>query len=215
MNNLTPEPPNNLYIEKTGGIKALNPRIVLILAISCGITVANLYWAQPLLDSIANAFGSNITTAGLIITLTQIGYAIGLVLLVPLGDILERRKLIVIVLFISSAALISAAVSPTILVFMISSLAIGITSVVAQILVPFSATLAQEHERGKVVGQVMSGLLLGILLARTLSGVISAYLGWRYVFGIASVLIILISLLLNRTLPKSKIETNLTYPPTA
>lgn len=95
---------------------------------------------------------------------------------------------------------------------MISSLAIGITSVVAQILVPFSATLALEHERGKVVGQVMSGLLLGILLARTLSGIISAYLGWRYVFGIASVLIIFLSLLLNRTLPKSKIETSLTYP---
>lgn len=202
----------NLYIEKTAGIKSLNPRIVLILAISCGITVANLYWAQPLLDSIANTFGSNVTTAGLIVTLTQIGYAIGLVLLVPLGDILERRKLIVIVLLISSLSLISAALSPAILIFMLSSLAIGITSVVAQILVPFSATLAQEHERGKVVGRVMSGLLLGILLARTLSGIISAFLGWRYVFGIASVLIILLSILLNRTLPKSKIETNLSYP---
>ncbi|MDR3627298.1 MAG: MFS transporter [Ignavibacteriaceae bacterium] len=201
-----------MYIEKTAGIKSLNPRIVLILAISCGITVANLYWAQPLLDSIANTFGSNVTTAGLIVTLTQIGYAIGLVLLVPLGDILERRKLIVIVLLISSLSLISAALSPAILIFMLSSLAIGITSVVAQILVPFSATLAQEHERGKVVGRVMSGLLLGILLARTLSGIISAFLGWRYVFGTASVLIILLSLLLNRTLPKSKIETNLSYP---
>jgi predicted MFS family arabinose efflux permease len=140
------------------------------------------------------------------------GYAIGLVLLVPLGDILERRKLIVIVLLISSLSLISAAFSPAILFFMLSSLAIGITSVVAQILVPFSATLAQEHERGKVVGQVMSGLLIGILLARTLSGIISAFLGWRYVFGIASILVILLSLLLNRTLPKSKIETNLSYP---
>jgi predicted MFS family arabinose efflux permease len=202
----------NLYVEKTAGIKSLKPRIVLILAISCGITVANLYWAQPLLDSIANTFNSSVTTAGLIVTLTQMGYAIGLVLLVPLGDILERRKLIVIVLLISSLSLISAAFSPAILFFMLSSLAIGITSVVAQILVPFSATLAQEHERGKVVGQVMSGLLIGILLARTLSGIISAFLGWRYVFGIASILVILLSLLLNRTLPKSKIETNLSYP---
>jgi len=212
MNNLTSDSTDNLYIEKAGGIKSLNPRIVLILAISCGITVANIYWAQPLLDSIAHTFGSNITTAGLIITLTQIGYVIGLVFLVPLGDILERRKLIVIVLLVASVSLISAAFSPTILIFMAASLAIGVTSVVAQILVPFSATLALEHERGKVVGQVMSGLLLGILLARTLSGIISASLGWRYVFGIASVLVIFLSFLLSRTLPKSKIETSLTYP---
>jgi predicted MFS family arabinose efflux permease len=212
MNNLTSDSTDNLYIEKAGGIKSLNPRIVLILAISCGITVANIYWAQPLLDSIAHTFGSNITTAGLIITLTQIGYVIGLVFLVPLGDILERRKLIVIVLLVASVSLISAAFSSTILIFMAASLAIGVTSVVAQILVPFSATLALEHERGKVVGQVMSGLLLGILLARTLSGIISASLGWRYVFGIASVLVIFLSFLLSRTLPKSKIETSLTYP---
>jgi predicted MFS family arabinose efflux permease len=209
---LNPDSTANLYVVNPGGSKSLNPRIVMLLAISCGITVANLYWAQPLLDSIANTFGSTVTTAGLIVTLTQIGYAVGLVLLVPLGDVLERRKLIVLVLFISAASLISAAFSPSILIFMISSLAIGITSVVAQILVPFSATLAQEHERGKVVGQVMSGLLLGILLARTLSGFISASFGWRYVFAAASGLIILLSLLLNRTLPKSKIETNLTYP---
>ena len=212
MNNLTSDSTDNLYIEKAGGIKSLNPRIVLILAISCGITVANIYWAQPLLDSIAHTFGSNITTAGLIITLTQIGYVIGLVFLVPLGDILERRKLIVIVLLVASVSLISAAFSSTILIFMAASLAIGVTSVVAQILVPFSATLALEHERGKVVGQVMSGLLFGILLARTLSGIISASLGWRYVFGIASVLVIFLSFLLSRTLPKSKIETSLTYP---
>ncbi len=120
--------------------------------------------------------------------------------------------MIVIVLLVASLSLISAALAPSILIFMISSLAIGVTSVVAQILVPFSATLALEHERGKVIGQVMSGLLLGILLARTLSGIISASMGWRYVFGIASVLIILLSALLNRTLPISKIETNLAYP---
>jgi len=116
------------------------------------------------------------------------------------------------VLLVASLSLISAALAPSILIFMISSLAIGVTSVVAQILVPFSATLAPEHERGKVIGQVMSGLLLGILLARTLSGIISASMGWRSVFGIASVLIFLLSALLNRTLPISKIETNLAYP---
>jgi predicted MFS family arabinose efflux permease len=204
-------PQENIYVTRKDGVKSLSPWIVFIIAVACGITVANLYWAQPLLDSIAHTFNSTVTMAGLIVTFTQIGYAAGLVLLVPLGDILERRKLIVFVLLFASAALVAASLSGTIMIFMFSSLAIGVTSVVAQILVPFSATLALDHERGKVVGQVMSGLLLGILLARTFSGFISEAFGWRFVFAIAAVLILLLSLLLSRTLPKNKMDTNLTY----
>ena len=192
-------------------IKSLNPRIIFIIAVACGVAVANLYWAQPLLDSIAAAFNSNTTTAGLIVTVTQLGYAAGLVLLVPLGDILERRKLIVSVLLAAVVSLICAAISPSILVFLFASLAIGITSVVAQILVPYSATMAMDHERGKVVGQVMSGLLLGILLARTLSGFISEAFGWRYVFGIAAFMILALSFLLQRKLPANKTDIKLTY----
>ena len=201
----------NIYIKHNEGIDRLNPRIVFIFAVACGISVANLYWAQPLLDSIAKTYGSNTATAGLTVTLTQIGYALGLVMLVPLGDIIERRGLIVFVLLLAALSLMIAAFSPNIIIFMLSSLAIGITSVVAQILVPFSATLALDHERGKVVGQVMSGLLIGILLARTLSGLISALFGWRSVFGIASVLIIVLSILLSLSLPENKIDTKLNY----
>ncbi len=202
---------NRIYIEKAGGIKSLNPRFVFILAVASGLTVANLYWAQPLLDSIAHTFNASTTTAGLIVTLTQLGYAAGLVMLVPLGDVLERRRLIVSVLLVAVISLIAAAVSSSIFIFFAASLAIGFTSVVAQILVPFSATLAPDHERGKVVGQVMSGLLLGILLARTLSGFISAYEGWRAVFWIASIVILILSLILLSALPSYKTKIELTY----
>ncbi len=202
---------NRIYIERKDGSKSLSPWIVFILAVACGITVANLYWAQPLLDSISHTFDVSTTSAGLIVTLTQLGYAAGLVLLVPLGDVFERRKLMTAVLFISAVSLIIAAVSPNILIFFAASLAIGITSVVAQILVPFSATLALDHERGKVVGQVMSGLLLGILLARTLSGFIAAYAGWRAVFWVASVMIVILSFILIFALPINKPEVELSY----
>jgi predicted MFS family arabinose efflux permease len=202
----------SLYIINEDGVESLNPRIIFIIALASGIAVANLYWAQPLLDSIAKTFNSTTTSAGLIVTFTQIGYALGLLFLVPLGDLFERKKLILYVLAAASLSLVAAAISSSISIFMISSLAIGITSVVAQILVPFSATLARDHERGKVVGQVMSGLLLGILLARTFSGFISEYWGWRAVFGVAAVMIVVLVLLLQSKLLKNKINIELTYP---
>lgn len=200
-----------IYIRNINGIKTLNPRFVFLLAVATGLSVSNEYWAQPLLDSIGHTFNATTTSAGLIVTLTQLGYAAGLVFLVPLGDMLERRRLIVSVLFISVFSLILAAISQTIMIFFIASLAIGVTSVVAQIFVPFSATLAGDHERGKVVGQVMSGLLLGILLARTLSGFISVYEGWRAIFWIASVMMLILSVILLKALPVYKTETKLTY----
>ncbi len=201
----------SIYVIDKQGLESLNPRIVYIISIACGITVANLYWAQPLLDSIAKTFHSTTTSSGLIVTFTQIGYAAGLVLLVPLGDLLERKNLILSVLSLAVLSLIAAAVSASISIFIISSLAVGITSVVAQILVPFSATLARDHERGKIVGQVMSGLLLGILLARTLSGFVSEYFGWRAIFGLAAFLIFILVFVLKFKLPKNKMDVNLTY----
>ncbi len=193
------------------GKEILNPGLVFILSVASGVTVANLYWAQPLLDTIAVTFGSSASAAGMIVTFTQIGYALGLIFLVPLGDLLERRKLIFTILLITVAVLILAAVSPTIISFLISSLIIGVSSVVAQILVPFAASLAKDYERGKVVGQVMSGLLLGILLARTLAGFISELAGWRAVFVIASILILILSFILRIFLPEYKISVPLSY----
>lgn len=200
-----------IYITGNDGVKSLNPRLVFLFAVACGVTVANLYWAQPLLDTIAHTFGASTATTGLVVTCTQIGYALGLLLIVPMGDLFERKRLIVSILVLTAVVLVVAAVAPSIQIFMAASLVIGVTSVVAQILVPFAATLAPGHERGKVIGQVMSGLLVGILLARTLAGFISEIAGWRAVFGVAAGLIVLQSLIFARALPRYRSEIDLSY----
>lgn len=185
--------------------------LVQIMAVACGISVANIYYAQPLLDTLAQAFGVATGTAGLIVTMTQVGYAAGLMLLVPLGDLLERRRLICAVSAATAAALAGAAVAPHIGVFVTACLAIGLTAVVAQILVPFAAHLADDAQRGRVVGRVMTGLLLGILLARVASGAIADALGWRAVFWIAGALMLAQTAVLWRTLPALRESTRLSY----
>ncbi len=203
---------SRIYVTARDGRESLNPALVWIFAVACGIAVANLYWAQPLLDTIAHTFGATTATAGLIVTATQIGYALGLIFIVPLGDLFERRRLIIAVMFLVAVSSLVAAFSPSIRFFTFASLAIGVTSVVAQILVPFAASLAKEHERGKVVGQVMSGLLLGILLARTLAGFISTFASWRAVFGIAALLVLLQTIVFVRYLPPHRLVLKIRYP---
>ena len=143
-----------------------NSLLTFVMALACGIAVANIYYAQPLLDTLGRYFGVSQGTAGLIITMTQLGYATGLILLVPLGDLLERRGLIVAITLVTALALVGTAMAPSIHIFIVTALATGITAVAAQILVPFAAHLASDSERGRVVGRVMTGLLLGILLAQ-------------------------------------------------
>lgn len=181
------------------------------MAAATGIAVANLYYAQPLLDTLARAFAVPTHTAGLIVTMTQVGYAAGLMFLVPLGDLVERRRLVVTVTLCAVVALAGAALSPTIGVFFIASLAVGITSVVAQVLVPFAAHLAPDHARGRVVGRVMSGLLLGILLARTVSGVMSDAFGWRSMFWLAAFLMLVLAGVLARALPADRSAERMGY----
>jgi predicted MFS family arabinose efflux permease len=189
----------------------MDRRLVVLLAVACGATVANLYYAQPLLDTIARDLGVSSGTAGLLVTASQIGYAVGLVLLVPLGDLLDRRRLVSRLLVVTALALAVATVAPSFAVLAAALTVIGLTAVVAQILVPLAGTLAHEHERGQVVGTVMSGLLLGILLARTVSGLIADVGGWRLVFGLAAGLTLLLAGVLSRTLPSPPRETDLRY----
>ena len=181
------------------------------MALACGLAVANLYYAQPLLHTLARSFGTSEGTTGLIVTMTQLGYVIGLVLIVPLGDLLERRKLISVVSAGTVVALAGAAISPNIGSFLLACLAIGLTAVAAQVLVPFAAILAAEDQRGAVIGRVMSGLLLGILLARTISGFVADVFGWRAVFGLATISMIVQSAVLWRMLPQSRGEARLSY----
>jgi predicted MFS family arabinose efflux permease len=192
--------------------RALSPRLVLLMAVACGAAVANIYYAQPLLSTIAHDFSVSDGTAGLLVTASQVGYAAGLVLLVPLGDLLERRSLITGILLITALALLATALAPSFSVLAAALLVVGVTSVVAQILVPLASSLAAEEERGRVLGKVMSGLLIGILVARTASGLLSELDGWRLVFAISAALMLVLSLVLHRNLPRARPTTELTYP---
>ena len=156
--------------------------LVVLLATASGMTVANLYYAQPLLSSLRDVFHVGETAAGGLITLTQVGYVLGMLLLVPLGDRLEKRRLITVLLAVTTLALLAAGLATSFPMLLIASLISGGTSVVAQILVPFAASLAPDHTRGRIVGRVMSGLLTGILLSRTLSSLVSDVAGWRVVY---------------------------------
>ena len=189
----------------------ISRRLTLIMAAACGLVVANLYYAQPLLHTIGNSLHVSSAAVGLLVTATQIGYAAGLLLLVPLGDLHERRRLLAIMLAVTSVGLVAASLAPSLAVLAIALACVGLTSVVAQILVPFAATLAAEHERGRVVGTVMSGLLIGILLARTASGLVAAAVGWRSVYLIAAALMVGLGVVLWRELPRVDQPTKLRY----
>ena len=189
----------------------ISRRLVLLLAVACGASVANLYYAQPLLHTLGHAFHVSNGTAGLLVTVTQVGYVIGLALLVPVGDLRERRTLISGILLVTALALAVAAAAPSIEVFGAALAAVGLTSVVAQVIVPMSSSLAAEHERGRVVGTVMSGLLTGILIARTISGLIAAAFGWRTVFALAAVGMVALAGTLRRGLPRIAPTTQLSY----
>jgi predicted MFS family arabinose efflux permease len=184
---------------------------MVVLAFACGASVANLYYAQPLLDLIGRSFGVGQGAATAVVSLTQIGYAVGLALLLPLGDLLENRKLASRALLVTALALAAAAVAPGLGVFLAASLLIGVTSVVAQILVPLAAHLAPERSRGKFVGQVMSGLLLGIMLARSAASFAAAAWGWRSIYAISAVLMLITSLTLLRVLPRRRPEHRASY----
>jgi predicted MFS family arabinose efflux permease len=186
--------------------------MVLLFAVATGQAVACNYLAQPLLETLRNLFEVSESMAGLIVTAAQVGYAAGLILLLPLGDLFERRRLIITLAAITVAGLAVAAAAPSIGLFIVATAVIGMTSVMAQLLVPFAATLAPEAERGRVVGNVMSGLILGILLARTFSGLIAQVAGWRAVYVVAAVLMLAQAVFLYIKLPSFHQSAGLRYP---
>jgi predicted MFS family arabinose efflux permease len=191
--------------------RRLDRRLVLLLAVACGATVANLYYAQPLLDAIARAFGVSQGTAGLLVTVSQLGYFTGIVLLVPLGDLVHRRPLVVRMLLVCAAGLALSAAAPGLVALAIALAVAAFTSVVAQILIPLASTLAGDEERGRVIGTVMSGVLLGILLARTFAGVIAQVAGWRTPFAVAAVAMLVLAATLRRALPDVEVPSSLPY----
>ena len=188
----------------------MDPKLVAVMALASGLVVANSYYAQPLVGSIAATFGVASQSVGFVVTASQVGYAIGLAVLVPLGDLLERRRLLTFMLLGTTACLAVMVIAPTWQILASAAALVGLGSVVGQILVPFAAALAREDERGKVIGNVMTGLLLGILLSRVISGLIAGIAGWRTVFVVAAALT-LITCGLVRLLPPSPSHTSIPY----
>ncbi|WP_250512645.1 MFS transporter [Caballeronia sp. INDeC2] len=182
-----------------------------LLATIAGVSVANIYFNQPLLGDFRASFPDDARLIGAVPASTQLGYALGMLVLAPLGDRFDRRLLILLQLAALGASLVVAASAPTLVVLIAASLAIGIVSTIAQQAVPFSAELAPAAERGHAVGTVMSGLLLGILLARTVSGFVAQYFGWRAVFGASVLATIALAAVVIARLPKSRPTSTLGY----
>lgn len=194
----------------TTAAHSLSRRSVLLMALASGLVVANSYYAQPIVALIANDLDASTTSVGLVVTASQISYAIGLALLVPLGDLLDRRKLLWAMLIVTGVCLAVMACAPSWQVLASAAVLVGTGSVVGQLLVPLAATLAAEAERGRVIGNVMTGLLLGILLSRVVAGLIAEVAGWRTVFLTAAVLMAVAGIAV-AALPTSPPTTELTY----
>jgi predicted MFS family arabinose efflux permease len=185
--------------------------ITFLLAVSCGLICANIYYAQPLVGPIAADLGLSPQAAGLVVTMTQLGYGAGLLLIVPLGDLIENRKLVLAVMALGALALIGAALSTQPLPFLIAALCVGLGSVTVQILVPYAGHLAPAHIRGRVVGNVMTGLMLGIMLARPASSFVASVSSWHTVYALSAAIMVVLALVLHRALPERKPLAQLHY----
>ncbi|MFT8889718.1 MAG: MFS transporter [Ethanoligenens sp.] len=181
------------------------------MAAASGITVANLYYIQPLLAQIAHMFGISEVSMGFVAMLTQIGYALGMLFILPLADIREKKKLVLLMLVLAAVSLLVMALAWNVPILAAASLAIGFTSIVPQLMVPLAAQLANPQIRGRTIGSVMSGLLIGILVSRTFSGLIGQMWGWRTVYLIACALMVILALFLMRFLPVCQPVSTLPY----
>jgi predicted MFS family arabinose efflux permease len=191
--------------------RGASPSITLLLAFACGLIAANLYYAQPLAGPIGASLGLAPAATGLIVTLTQVGYGLGLLFLVPLGDLVESRRLVRTLIGLAGLALLGAALSTRPAPFLAAVLAVGLASVAAQVLVPYAAHLAPEAQRGRVVGNVMSGLLTGIMLARPAASFIAQAASWHAVFFLSAAAMAALALLLGVALPPRRPGAALRY----
>lgn len=185
--------------------------LITLMALAVGIIVANLYYLQPLLHQMTRDFHVSPASASLLLTFTQIGYAAGLAFVVPLGDFIPRRRLAVGIFLLSALMMAIGAMLSSFVLFAAVTLAIGLSSVGGQVLVPFAADLAKPAESGRVIARVMSGLLIGILLSRTFSGLAAQAWGWRAVYWIAAALLAVVALVLRRVLPSEPVRGHIAY----
>jgi predicted MFS family arabinose efflux permease len=189
----------------------LAPSTVVLLTVLAAVTVANIWYNQPLLPAIGRTFGVSNGAAGIVAVLTQVGYAAGLLCFVPLGDAVDSRRLMLGLLAAVTVALLGASVAPTLAVEAAAGFAVGLTTVVPQVAIPLAAGLAEPAHRGRVVGQIMGGLLVGILGARALAGFVGAAFGWRRMFVVAAVLMVLCAIAVRMKLPARKPSSTMSY----
>ncbi len=185
--------------------------IAVLMAIASGVAVANIYYAQPLLDQIGRDLGVGPAGLGLVTTVTQAGYFLGLILIVPLGDLVNRRLLIVAGCVIAAAALVGVAMSPSPQIFLVASGVVGTASVVQQVINAYAAALSNPDTRGRVIGIVTSGVVFGVLLARTVSGALADALDWRAVYVVSAILMLVLALVLGRGLPSEVTRPTVSY----
>ncbi|MGF6971073.1 putative MFS family arabinose efflux permease [Paraburkholderia sp. WC7.3g] len=189
---------------------SLTNRQLCILALSAGASVANLYYAQPLLAVIAQSFGAT-SLVGTLAAAPQIGYTFGILFFLPLGDLVDRRKLTVCLAALQVVTMLACALAPTFPILVAASLFIGFGATITQIVIPLAADLAAPERRAHAVGVVFSGLLTGLLLARTVSGFIGEWLGWRWMFALASLIALILGSVLGSSLPKVSPRTTQSY----
>lgn len=182
----------------------LSRPMLFVMTIAAGAGVANLYYCQPLLEQMARTMGASEDLVGMVPTLTQIGYAIGMLLLVPLGDMLSRRRLALLFTGLAAAMAVGMAISQSMPVLLCFSFLLGIANMTPQLLVPYAASLSRPDQRGRVVGTILSGIFVGVLLSRTIAGLVGDMLGWRAMFWLAAGLLILLALALATTLPETR-----------
>jgi predicted MFS family arabinose efflux permease len=204
---------NSGEISNAARSPGLSPSLTLLFSVTCALAVANVYFAQPLLDSMAQSLDVATSMIGVVVTATQVGYALGLLFIVPLGDLLNRKWLILTQVLLSAVALAGAGAAQHWLTLLAAMIAVGLLAVVVQVLVAYTAVLATPSQRGQAVGTVTSGIVLGILLARFTSGLIADLAGWRAVYFVSSGLMLIIAAVFCKVLPPVVSPHNqYTYP---
>ncbi|MFC9335734.1 MFS transporter [Arthrobacter sp. NPDC057009] len=197
--------------ENTTRNSGISPGLTRLLAFTGGAAVGNLYWAQPLLGDIAATLRVSPDTAGLLVTLSQLGYALGIFLVVPLGDTLNRRRMIPMIMFLCSLSLGACALAPNFAVLLTTLALVGFTNVAGQLLIPLAGDLATDNQRGRAVGTVASGFLVGILLSRTVSGIVADAFGWRTIYVAAAGMMLILAVIMGRAIPALPSRVRIPY----